>query len=105
MQHLHCKGGSRCVPAMAWFVNYSSSPCCCSCAVQTSGYNLAHNLAMSLFGGFVPMAISALAIRLPPAALSAGVVLVITAVITWAAAVPLIKLAPQINTRAPVGGF
>jgi hypothetical protein len=73
--------------------------------LQTSGYNLSHNLAMSIFGGLTPMAISALAIKVPPPALAAGVLLVCWAVVACAAAVPLVRVAPRINAREPAGGL
>jgi hypothetical protein len=51
------------------------------------------------------MAISALAIKLPPNALAAGVLLLLWAVLTFAAAAPLVKVAPRINAREPAGGL
>jgi hypothetical protein len=74
-------------------------------SLQTSGYNLSHNLAMSIFGGLSPMAISALAIKLPPPALAAGVLLLLWAVLAAAAAAPLVKIVPRINAREPAGGL
>eukprot|EP00775_Hariotina_reticulata_P009250 gene9250-9416_t len=68
-------------------------------AVRASGYNLAHNLAMSLFGGLSPIIVSALAIVVKPAAVSAGVVCIVFAVVSWAAAIPLTKVAPQTNAH------
>ncbi|WIA36065.1 hypothetical protein OEZ86_007421 [Tetradesmus obliquus] len=73
--------------------------------VRTSGYNLAHNLAMSIFGGLSPMAISALALKLPPPALAAGVLLLLWAALAVAAAAPLVRLVPRINAREPAGGL
>lgn len=80
-------------------------PCVCLRCLQTSGYNLAHNLAMSIFGGLSPMAISALALKLPPPALAAGVLLLLWAALAVAAAAPLVRLVPRINAREPAGGL
>ena len=56
-----------------------------------------HNLAMSLWGGLTPFIVSAMALGMQPAALAAGVLIVVIAVVSWVAAIPLIAIAPQTN--------
>eukprot|EP00878_Enallax_costatus_P009882 GHUV01010319.1.p1 GENE.GHUV01010319.1~~GHUV01010319.1.p1 ORF type:complete len:550 (+),score=105.42 GHUV01010319.1:1185-2834(+) len=56
-----------------------------------------HNLAMSLWGGLTPFIVSAMALGMQPAALAAGVLIVVIAVVSWIAAIPLIAIAPQTN--------
>lgn len=72
-------------------------------AVRASGYNLGHNLAMSIFGGLSPLIISALAVVIHPASNAAGVVVVMTALLTFGAGVVLVKVVPWTNAPAPAG--
>jgi predicted anti-sigma-YlaC factor YlaD len=58
---------------------------------------------MSLFGGLCPLIISALAVALQPASHAAGVVVVLTALITFASGVALVKVAPATNAPCPAG--
>jgi hypothetical protein len=54
---------------------------------------------MSLFGGLSPIIVSALAIAVHPDAVAAGVVCIVFAVVSWCAAILLIKVAPQTNAH------
>jgi hypothetical protein len=72
-------------------------------AVRATGYNLGHNLAMSIFGGLCPLIISALAVVLHPATNAAGVVVVMTALLTFMAGVVLVKVLPGTNAPVPAG--
>lgn len=72
-------------------------------AVRASGYNLGHNLAMSIFGGLCPLIISALAVVIHPAANAAGVVVVLTALLTFVGGVLLVKVLPGTNAPVPAG--
>lgn len=59
--------------------------------------------AMSIFGGIAPLAMSSLGVVLQPATMAAGVVVVITALITFAAGVVLVKVVPGTNAPVPAG--
>ncbi|KAI8467534.1 MAG: major facilitator superfamily domain-containing protein [Monoraphidium minutum] len=72
-------------------------------AVRASGYNLGHNLSMTIFGGFSPFAVTALSVPVHPPALAAAVVVAILAAVSIAAAAPLVRVAPRINARAAAG--
>lgn len=58
---------------------------------------------MSLFGGLCPLTISALAVVLQPATQAAGVVVVLTAFLTFVAGVILVKVVPGSNAPCPAG--
>jgi MHS family proline/betaine transporter-like MFS transporter len=74
-------------------------------AVRTTGYNLGHNLTMSLFGGVAPLAISALSVVLKPASHAAGVVVIMSTVLSVAAGLALAGVAPATNAPCPAGGY
>jgi hypothetical protein len=58
-----------------------------------------HSLAMSAWGGLSPFMISAIVMLVQPSALAAGLLLVVTGLVSWGAAVPLNSLMPHINAR------
>lgn len=58
-----------------------------------------HSLAMSAWGGLSPFMVSAIVLLVQPSALAAGLLLVVTGLVSWAAAVPLISLMPHMNAR------
>jgi len=58
---------------------------------------------MSLFGGLVPLIISALSVALQPSTNAAGVVVVMSAVLSVIAGVALIKVVPAANAACPAG--
>lgn len=58
---------------------------------------------MSLFGGLCPLIISSLAVALQPATNAAGVVVVMTALLTFGAGVALVKAVPGTNVPCPAG--
>ncbi|WIA20644.1 hypothetical protein OEZ85_005023 [Tetradesmus obliquus] len=68
-------------------------------AVRVTGFTLGHSLAMSAWGGLSPFIVSAILLLVQPSALAAGLLLVVTGLVSWAAAVPLISLMPHINAR------
>jgi MHS family proline/betaine transporter-like MFS transporter len=72
-------------------------------AVRASGYNLGHNLAMTLFGGVSPLLVTALGESVRPAALAAGVILLIFTGVSWVASVLLVRVVPRVNARATAG--
>jgi hypothetical protein len=58
-----------------------------------------HSLAVSAWGGLIPFMISGIVMLIQPSALAAGLLVVVTGLVSWAAAVPLINLMPHINAR------
>lgn len=58
---------------------------------------------MSVFGGLCPLIISALAVVLQPATNAAGVVVILSALVSFAAGVALIKVVPGANAACPAG--
>ncbi|WIA40964.1 hypothetical protein OEZ86_004614 [Tetradesmus obliquus] len=68
-------------------------------AVRVTGFTLGHSLAMSAWGGLSPFMVSAIVLLVQPSALAAGLLLVVTGLVSWAAAVPLISLMPHMNAR------
>jgi hypothetical protein len=58
---------------------------------------------MSIFGGLCPLIVSALAVVLQPATYAAGVVVVMTTLLSVAAGVALIKVVPESNAPCPAG--
>lgn len=74
-------------------------------AVRASGYNISHNLTMSLFGGLTPLIVSALAVKLHPTTNAAGLVIVLTALVTVCAGLVLVKVSPAVNAPCAAGAY
>uniref|UniRef100_A0A383VPF9 Major facilitator superfamily (MFS) profile domain-containing protein n=1 Tax=Tetradesmus obliquus TaxID=3088 RepID=A0A383VPF9_TETOB len=108
-------GFARCGVAGCWLLHLllmvlmgwvlGGVPATCSsiypATVRSSGFNLAHNMAMSWLGGVSPIIVTALVAVTGSTMMAPGLLLLAAAVISMAAALALLKYAPASNTSLP----
>uniref|UniRef100_A0A383VN35 Major facilitator superfamily (MFS) profile domain-containing protein n=1 Tax=Tetradesmus obliquus TaxID=3088 RepID=A0A383VN35_TETOB len=84
---------------MGWVLGVVPATCSSiyPATVRSSGFNLAHNMAMSWLGGVSPTMVTALVAATGSAVLAPGLLLVVAAVVSMVAALALLKYAPAAN--------
>ncbi|WIA20646.1 hypothetical protein OEZ85_005024 [Tetradesmus obliquus] len=84
---------------MGWVLGVVPATCSSiyPATVRSSGFNLAHNMAMSWLGGVSPTIVTALVAATGSAVLAPGLLLVVAAVVSMVAALALLKYAPAAN--------